>query len=436
MPITVPGAPVVFPDVAGARAKGLNNAIREIQLRTLGNEFKRQQVLERTAQEAAAGGQYDPEQHATLLEQNGMFQQAFKLRQLVDEAKTRKADNTFKQVERYGKALDIVAKTVPLIRTQEQYDNFRAGLEQTGIIPAGILPQVYDDQARETLLKLGGNAQATYELLTGKQAQQLGFPQGTVLQRDQKTNALKVLFKPERKLLTPEEEAQKIRIRRAGKGDVNVSVNTGEKAFAQEFGKVNARQFFERRQAALDAAQTLESNRQARRLLDSGMITGTGAEFLLNAGKLLRTLGFDVAKDDIANTEAFVAQRAKEVGRIIKLFGAGTGLSDADREFAMKAAAGDISLTEQSMRKILDIADRASMNVIERFNRDAKEIDPQMSPFPLTVDVPTHAAPEVDQASAPGSAVQVQPVAVGRTVINRQTGERMMWDGQQWVPAQ
>lgn len=170
---------------------------------------------------------------------------------------------------------------------------------------------------------------------------------------------------------------------------VNVSVDTSEESFAKEFGKVNAIQFFERRKSAQDAVVSLQGNTEARKLLDSGVITGKGAEFITGFNNfLIERLGFNVSKDEVANTEAFLAAQAKQVAGIIKAFGAGTGLSDADREFAEKAAGGKITMTEQSIRRILAINDRASRNVITLFNKEAKEIDPELSPFPLGVELP------------------------------------------------
>jgi len=186
-------------------------------------------------------------------------------------------------------------------------------------------------------------------------------------------------------LLSPEALQQKLQLRPQG---TTVNVSTGENAFAKEFGKRNAETFFERRQGAIDAVASIKATQEARKLLDSGVITGAGAEWILATGKALQTIGFNVAEDPIANTEAFVATRAQEVGRIIKLFGAGTGLSDADREFATKAAAGKVTMNEKSIRRILDINEKASHNVVKLFNKDASQIDPKLSPYPLQVDLP------------------------------------------------
>jgi hypothetical protein len=161
-----------------------------------------------------------------------------------------------------------------------------------------------------------------------------------------------------------------------------------EAEFGQSVGRDNAKEFFARRSMARDAATSLESSTEARKLLDSGVNTGTGATYLTNLGKALRTLGFDAHFADVPNTEAFAATRAQEVGRIIKLFGSGTGLSNADREYAERAAAGQITLDEQSIRRILEINDRASRTIIDKFNLDAERVPAGLSPYPLTVKPP------------------------------------------------
>lgn len=177
-----------------------------------------------------------------------------------------------------------------------------------------------------------------------------------------------------------------------GKGDgttVNI-VNAGEKAFSTELNKNLAQEFVERRKSALDAQASIQSNDEALKLLNSGIVTGVGADYIVQLGKGLQQIGINLAGDAIANTEAFVATRAQEVGRIIKLFGAGTGLSDADREFATRAAAGQISLTEASIRKILEINARASRAIIQAYNGDVAQIDPSIVPWDLRLpEVPT-----------------------------------------------
>lgn len=152
---------------------------------------------------------------------------------------------------------------------------------------------------------------------------------------------------------------------------VNVN-NAGESAFAKSLGEEFGKDVVKRRTDAVTAAAALESTNQARALIDSGVITGAGADWMLSAGKALQQIGINLAPDAIANTEALGATTAKQVGNIIRMFGAGTGLSDSDKEFAMQAAGSKITMTEQSIRRIFDINDRAARNVIRAYNGEVK----------------------------------------------------------------
>ena len=143
-----------------------------------------------------------------------------------------------------------------------------------------------------------------------------------------------------------------------------------------------------------EANMTLTNNTDARKLLDSGVYTGSGANYKLALGKGLQTAGISLNDDPIANTEAFTALRAQEVGRQIKQFGAGTGLSDADREYATKMAAGQITLSDKSIRKILDISDKSSNNVINLYNKKAGKLPSQVQQY----------APQIQSSNSEASA--------------------------------
>jgi len=143
----------------------------------------------------------------------------------------------------------------------------------------------------------------------------------------------------------------------------------GSKKVAQKLGETQAVALDDLRAKAEDATVNLQSIKQSRELLDKGAITGFGADFKLNFGKALRAGGINLAEDEIANTETYAANSAQQVANYIKAFGSGTGLSDADRAYATKMAAGDINLDEKSMRKILDINERASNTIINKYSK-------------------------------------------------------------------
>ena len=132
---------------------------------------------------------------------------------------------------------------------------------------------------------------------------------------------------------------------------------------------------------------------------------------LTKLGNALGVTGRD-SRELVANTESYMATTAANVGRMIKQFGAGTGLSDADRDYAAQMAAGKITLDETSIRKILDINDRASLNIINRHNQRVSKIAPGATMTDLNVPAPEpYKPPEKPAATSPNEAAQARAAA-------------------------
>ena len=174
----------------------------------------------------------------------------------------------------------------------------------------------------------------------------------------------------------------------------SVYVPPQEKAFEAGLGAGQSEDLIKSRAAARDASSIIDTVRTGRDIMKSGMITGAGADFLVNLNQGLKTVGIDAGyADAAANSQAFSANMAGNVGKLIKQFGAGTGLSDADREFAKDMAGGRIALDAKAINKILDINERAARNVITRHNKDVKGIKTNV---PLEVEMP----PEIKASAA------------------------------------
>lgn len=188
-------------------------------------------------------------------------------------------------------------------------------------------------------------------------------------------------------------EYEEIARGKSAKGQT-INVNTGG-SFNKKLGEYLGKDFVERRNNAFTAVDSLTSATKAVDLLDSGIISGTGANFITGLGKALHQANL-IESPTLANTEAYAANQAKQVAQIIKAFGAGTGLSDADREYAEKAAAAKITMTEESLRKIININAKASRNVLERYNKDASQVMKKNKnlPFDLMVPIPNFAGAE------------------------------------------
>jgi hypothetical protein len=170
---------------------------------------------------------------------------------------------------------------------------------------------------------------------------------------------------------------------------VNVD-NKQESEFNKQLGGGQAKKVLEDKGKAEDAAQILATNQVAKNLLDKGMLTGVGAEFFVPLNQALNQYGMDFGKGDAAkNSQAFGALMAKNTAAIIKNFGAGTGISDADRIYAKQAAAGDITMDENAIREIIKVNDRVARAAIAKHNKNVSGIQTNV---PLTVDVRDYTA--------------------------------------------
>jgi len=115
-----------------------------------------------------------------------------------------------------------------------------------------------------------------------------------------------------------------------------------------------------------DADEILRTNAESQRLLDSGeMFTGLPANALVTFGQIGSVFGFDASSAEA--TQQFTLQRFSRVADIIEAYGAGTGLSDADREFALQQA-GVATLELGTLKRLLEIERRYATEAVT--NRD------------------------------------------------------------------
>lgn len=119
---------------------------------------------------------------------------------------------------------------------------------------------------------------------------------------------------------------------------------------------------------AQDATLTLQQARQARDLLDQGVISGSLPDQRFALAKAVQTLtGRELP--ETAGTAEYRAIVSEFVAQNIKAFGAGTGLSDADREFARAMSGGDLSAGAAALKRILAITERKASDKITRYTQ-------------------------------------------------------------------
>ena len=149
---------------------------------------------------------------------------------------------------------------------------------------------------------------------------------------------------------------------------------------ADELAKVGAKNFAEAHEGAKKAADALGSIKRTLPTVDN-MFTGAGAETKLNISRYARTFGIDVVDPDrIADTEAYIAESGRRVAEYITNLGAGTGLSDADREYAERVVAGNITTDKEALKRLLTVLKQDAERKIVNFNNLKTEVSKSLGP--------------------------------------------------------
>jgi len=170
--------------------------------------------------------------------------------------------------------------------------------------------------------------------------------------------------------------------------------------------------FFVANEKALSAQKILEINANSRSLMEEGIITGAGANFLLGMASIGVQLGLvpQGIEDDLIATQTFMAERGKQVLALLGSgdVGAGTGISDKDVQFMKEVAGQQITLNKETLARIMRIEEKAARNAIATSNsrlevmkqyvgedQDSALLDTFFVPMPepsVTGYVPTQAA--------------------------------------------
>jgi hypothetical protein len=166
--------------------------------------------------------------------------------------------------------------------------------------------------------------------------------------------------------------------------EININ-DQGQDAFTKEVGERLGTAYTESLGSVDIAQKSLENLSIMEDVLDQGIITGPFAESRTAVEKILAQAGL-IDGTRVANTEAYLAASAQQTLALLQTgaVGAGTGISDADREFLAKAAGGSVNLTEESIRRIININKTVSRNV---FNAHNQLVDRTRQVFPNAKDM-------------------------------------------------
>jgi hypothetical protein len=120
--------------------------------------------------------------------------------------------------------------------------------------------------------------------------------------------------------------------------------------------------------AANKAVTSVESIDTSLENIDN-MYTGYGATFRMDVARAARVAGIDISDaNQIENTEEYASLAGARVADYITNLGAGTGLSDKDREFAEKVVAGNIDMSPETMRRLLTTIRKQNVRTISQYN--------------------------------------------------------------------
>ena len=170
--------------------------------------------------------------------------------------------------------------------------------------------------------------------------------------------------------------------------------------------------FLAANEKALGAQKVLEINANSRSLMEEGIITGAGANFLLGMASIGVQLGLvpQGIEDDLVATQTFMAERGKQVLALLGSgdVGSGTGISDNDVKFMKEVAGQQITLNKETLANIMRIEEQVARNAIATSNsrlevmkqyvgedQDSALLDTFFVPMPepsVTGYVPTQAA--------------------------------------------
>jgi len=191
----------------------------------------------------------------------------------------------------------------------------------------------------------------------------------------------------------------------------NLSGTLAEKIMGEGVGRLS-----DGLDSANKAVTSIESIDTSLENIDN-MFTGYGATFRMDVARAARVAGIDIsAADQIEDTEEYASLAGARVADYITNLGAGTGLSDKDREFAEKVVAGDIGMSTGAMRKLLTTIRKQNVRTITQYNTLRGAVDSKlkgsekagMAFYPL-VDMPVERVePEIDDTGlTTGSTVTV-----------------------------
>ena len=147
---------------------------------------------------------------------------------------------------------------------------------------------------------------------------------------------------------------------------------------ADELAKVGAKNFVEVYEGAKKAAAAISSVNRSLPLVDE-MFTGAFSDAKLNVSRYGRAFGIEFSDlETIENTEIYTATAGARLADFIKNLGAGTGISDADREYAKAVVAGNTSVDAAGLKRLLKSLKVDAEQKIKSYKKIRQEVETEL----------------------------------------------------------
>lgn len=241
-----------------------------------------------------------------------------------------------------------------------------------------------------------------------------------------------------------------------------VTVNTGDNAFDRKRGDEIATTIGSIERAGREAPAALRRFDSFERSL-VGFTTGAGSETVLKAGQIAQRLGVPDSVLNRVGLDRNATAQGENIRSIAGQMVIGAlqsgqfptqNLSDGDRQFLQSINPG-LANSPDGNRLLLAAGRAVAMRDMEvaaawrewqmrngvtqqSANRFQNEVLPELLARPLLDDATRNGLERFVGDGQPSASVQADPPpsAAGQTIINRQTGQRMRLQGNQWVPVQ
>tara|TARA_R110000782_G_scaffold50313_2_gene109186 strand:- start:5867 stop:7246 length:1380 start_codon:yes stop_codon:yes gene_type:complete len=181
-------------------------------------------------------------------------------------------------------------------------------------------------------------------------------------------------YDPETQLWT--EVSRGARYQPTSPGEISAAVYKGsqESIVDKESMKYYIESYAKNNQAVDSARKTFATTDQMRQLVNSGILTGALADVALPAAKLLVRIGA-IDSETVENTEKFVKTAARQTVALLAsgVFGTAQSITDNDRKFAEGMAGGDITLTEETIRTLVDMNEYYATLAFEQQQRGVNQ---------------------------------------------------------------